>query len=66
MEDRELIEKCINYFKNVRDRILMLFKKNMDNIKFSVVIPTQWNLKNISNFEHFLNILVLLVTYDNS
>lgn len=29
----------------------------MDNIKFSVVIPTQWNLKNISNFEHFLNIL---------
>ena len=32
-------------------------KKNMDNIKFSVVIPTQWNLKNISNFEHFLNIL---------
>lgn len=48
-------------------------KKNMDNIKFTVVIPTQWNLKNISNFEHFLNILdkskyvgeIILIDNDN-
>lgn len=39
------------------EKIYYICKKNMDNIKFSVVIPTQWNLKNISNFEHFLNIL---------
>ncbi|HOS21116.1 MAG TPA: hypothetical protein PLV79_07825, partial [Bacteroidales bacterium] len=33
------------------------YYKLIDLLNFSVVIPTQWNLKNISNFEHFLNIL---------